>query len=378
MKKLGIIALFSTHIAFGKHCLGPEDFIANTPVGPRTCNGDITVSIAGIYWSAHQDGMEYAIKDSISIPVVNPSVTDLELINNLIDASYQVPNPNWEFGFVFGLGYVNSCDGWNFEINWTHFHTRSLTHSQAGINDNQILVSLFSSFSPQQGNGTFARDIYADWKLKLELVDFELGRNFWISTYVSIRPYIGLRYANIRQAFDLQQKGGSWSPRISPTQDPLDNFIDIDNDYRGVGLLSGLDTTWNFGCGWALLAKLSLSIIYGKFDIDHNEYNRLVIPSYDKTNILNTNNHFRASRAILDTFLGIQWDGISCECNYGIQASFGWENHLFFHQNQMWRVIRIGDVETDDVPNNTGENIFQQRRGNLDTQGWTLRLTALF
>ncbi|NGX36934.1 MAG: hypothetical protein K1000chlam2_00080 [Chlamydiae bacterium] len=40
------------------YCLGPENIIANAPVNPRTCNGDLTITVAGLYWKARQDGME--------------------------------------------------------------------------------------------------------------------------------------------------------------------------------------------------------------------------------------------------------------------------------------------------------------------------------
>ncbi|NGX59823.1 MAG: hypothetical protein KR126chlam3_00980, partial [Chlamydiae bacterium] len=50
---------------------------------------------------------------------------------------------------------------------------------------------------------------------------------------------------------------------------------------------------------------------------------------------------------------------------------------LFFHQNQLWRINRIGDTEAT-FPNNTGENVFFQRRGTLDTQGWTLKVQFQF
>nr|NGX26567.1 hypothetical protein [Chlamydiota bacterium] len=46
----------------------------------------------------------------------------------------------------------------------------------------------------------------------------------------------------------------------------------------------------------------------------------------------------------------------------------------FFHQNQLWRVVRIGD--TANAP--SGQNVFHQRRGTLDTQGWTLALKFMF
>jgi len=83
---------------------------------------------------------------------------------------------------------------------------------------------------------------------------------------------------------------------------------------------------------------------------------------------------------MLDLELGVQWSTLVCGCQYGLTAQLGWENHMFFNQNQLWRVARSSGIleAGGDESNNTGENVFYQRRGNLDTQGWTLRFKFEF
>ena len=211
-------------------------------------------------------------------------------------------------------------------------------------------------------------------------MDIELGREYWTSKYLSFRPFVGLRIAFIKQDFELQHKGGSWSKIAASTdQDPFNSEVDLDNDFKGVGVRSGFDTVWNFGCGWGLYGNFAASIVYGRFSVDHDEEIRQAISPYDKTKVLETKESFHASRAMLDLALGIQWASLFCDCQYGFTIQFGWEHHIFFHQNQMWRVNRIGNKENMGVlPNITGENVFLQRRGTLDTQGWTLTVQFEF
>ncbi|NGX47209.1 MAG: hypothetical protein K1000chlam3_00581 [Chlamydiae bacterium] len=351
-----------------------DETIANAPVYPKTCNGEWVFTVSGFYWSGHQDGMEFAIRNSVSIPVINPLPPEIQEINNLIDDDFETPKSKWEFGFKFGLGYNTTCDGWDLDLTWTHFSPSSFTHVEAEVDDNQTLITLWSAFSPAQGEINFARDIEAIWKFDLDFIDFELGRAYWVSKRLSIRPYVGLRYLSINQDYDLEHKGGSWSPRMNPSQDPFNNEVHLENDYKGIGLRSGLSGIWNFECGWALYSNLAASVIYGRFDIAHDENNRLAISPYSKSKILDSKAHFRASRAIVDIDLGIQWSALFCDCQYGFTAKLGWESHLFFHQNQLWRVVRIGD--TANAP--SGQNVFHQRRGTLDTQGWTLALKFMF
>ena len=206
-----------------------------------------------------------------------------------------------------------------------------------------------------------------------------MGREYWTSKYLSFRPFVGLRIAFIDQDFEIQHKGGGWSRYTLINQDSFNNEIDLDNDFKGVGVRAGFDTVWNFGCGWGLYGNFAASIVYGRFSVDHDEEIRRAESPYDKIKILETKESFRASRAMLDLALGIQWRSLFCDCQYGFTIQLGWEHHIFFHQNQMWRVNRIDDaLQTAGLPNDSGENVFFQRRGTLEAQGVTLRVQFEF
>ena len=98
------------------YCVGPD--MVNPPVRPKTCNGDWVVSLEGLYWNSHQDGMEYAINNDIFVPPT-PTPAEIEQLNNLIDAEYLNPDFNWEGGFRVGVGYNSTHDGWDLTAYWT-------------------------------------------------------------------------------------------------------------------------------------------------------------------------------------------------------------------------------------------------------------------
>ncbi|NGX37847.1 MAG: hypothetical protein K1000chlam2_01010 [Chlamydiae bacterium] len=337
------------------YCMGPDNYGVNAAVRPRTCNGDWVVTIAGLYWNAHQDGMEYAVETEV-IP------TSQSERNSLINANYKNPDFDWNYGFKFGIGYNTTCDGWDIGVVWTNYNGKASSHDEAEEDDNRTLLTLWSNFSIDGNEPTFASDIQTCWNLKLDLVDIELGREFWNSKRVSFRPHIGIRYAALRQSFEIQHKGGTWSEETPH----LNNTVDLDNDFKGTGIRFGLDSTWNFGCGWAIYGNFALSILYGRFHFDHDEQNRLAVAPFTKLKILEADDGFRVSRLATDLSLGVQYAALFCQCQYGIMIRFGWEQHLFLDQNQMWRVVK----DTDDTSPLT--NSFHQRRGDLDTQGWTL------
>jgi len=367
------------------YCLGPENYGVNAPVCPKTCNGDFIIQVAGFYWNAHQDGMEYAIDNEVQNPysVLPLAVANIQELNNIRDGNYLTPDFNWDWGFKIGLGYCTTCDGWDLGVTWTWYRGKANDHIEAEADDGHTLLPLWSAFAPANIGPLFATDIETHWKLQLNLIDLELGRNFWTSKYLALRPHVGIRIAYIKQDWDLEHKGGSWgqSPGTPFTaQVAYTNEVCIENKFHGVGLRAGLNSEWNLGCGWAIYGTSAASIVYGRFSVDHEEDNFLALAPHSEVEILETDYSFRASRAMLDLALGVQWSSMFCDCQYGFTAMIGWEHHLFFDQNQMWRVNRLGHTAQalNAGLNNTGENAYFQRRGDLDTQGWTLTLKFEF
>lgn len=360
------------------YCLGPDNYIVNAPVRPFTCDGDWVFNIAGFYWNAHQDGMEYAVETQVQTNSTgNPGVTR----TNLISAEYKNPRFKWDFGFKLGLGYNTTCDGWDFGVVWTRYQGNASSHVESELSDNSTLLPIWSNFAVGDAAfislsnlPLFATDIQTNWRLNLDLIDIELGRDNWSGKRVALRPHIGVRVAYIRQSYDIQNKGGTWSilGPITTLTEPQNNTVDIENDFKAVGIRGGLNGVWNIGCGWAFYGDTALSILYGRFRIDHDEWNRSAASPFDKTKILETKDTFRLSTLAVDLGLGIQWSALFCDCKYAFTAKLGWENHLFQDQNQMWRVTKAPNFDLQLPAAVEFNNVYSQRRGTLSTQGWTL------
>lgn len=357
-----------------KYCLGPANFAGNPPVCP--INGNWSLIVAPFFWSACQDGLEFAIKNSVNVPVINATSSELQELNQLSFAHFADPYSKWDFGCKLGLKYMLECDGWDLGLIWAHFKNRSKNNIDTSV-DIESLIPLWSAFSPAQGTPLYSRDSQAIWRVKLNLIDLPIGREYWTSRRLTIRPQIGLRYVRLSQNLNLENAGGSWSPRIDPIQQPFRNNILLSNAYRGLGIRAGLDSGWHCGCGFRLIGSVATSIVYGRFRITQNEENHLTIPPYRIDPVLSTEDRFRASRAVLDLLLGLEWARQFFGCTYGITTQLSWEQHLFFNQNQLWRVRRIASQQQN-YPNLTGDNIYTQSRGTLDTQGWTLTLIFSF
>ncbi len=351
-------------------------------------SGEFSVTVAGFYWQATEDGLEYAIETKVATPT---AAATTGAAASLIEASYDTPNFKWKPGFKVGIGYNTTHDGWDLELIWTHFNGRANSSNDNESDLNVTLLPLWSAFGPAtdtSGTILWATQANTSWRVNLNLVDLELGREFWTSKMLTLRPHIGFRVALIRQKFEIDYLGGIWGTASngSPilTGGPFTNEVDMKNHFSGGGVRGGLDTVWNFGCcdpcsgNWGIFGNLALSLIYGKFDVDQNEFNEspLAVTGFAKTPILETEDNFRAVRGMVDLALGLQWQSLFNDNNYGILIQLAWEFHQFFNQNQFWRVNRIGDGTS--TTGNHGENVFAQTRGDLSTQGVTLTARLTF
>lgn len=348
------------------HCLGPEKYGVNAPVNPITCNGDFAITLAGLYWNSHQSALEYAINTQ----VIN---TDDERFY-LIDAQYKSPEFKWDFGFKFGLGYNTTCDGWDVGVLWTRYDGKATSHNEAETSDNQTLLTLWSDnklIDLDPGEPSFAFDIDTQWKLSLNFVDIALGRKYWNSHRVALRPHIGLRISFVNQRFDIDHAGGVVTTPFP--QSPENNEVRLKNDFSGAGIRAGMDGEWNVGCGFAFFGNFALSLNNGRFKVHHDESSRAAVAPFDKTKLLETKSSFKATRLFSDLGLGVQYSTLLHNCDYGFTVALGWEQHLLLDMNQMWRVVpRQGSVSSED------NNIYHQRHGDLSTQGFTLTVVFDF
>lgn len=346
-------------------CFGPENVAGSPAISPFTCDGDYLFTISSFYWNAHEDGLGFAIE--------NNSFSNQEA-NALVHASIINPHFKWDVGWKLGFGYTSARDGWDFGLLWTSYDGKARANPEADPEDFDVLLPLLSDFVPLKNDIApilEANKINARWKLELNMVDAEVGREFWNSKYLILRPHAGLRFLFVDQEYKLRHRGQSWGASVN--NGPLNDFISMNNYFHGVGVRAGMDTEWLFSSGWSVLANASYGIIYGRFKVGQREHVRVATSADERTKILGTEENFHATKATTDIALGVQYSTMLNDCKYLFTIGLAWENHLFFNQNQLWKVSRIDTATgTGSLPNNNGENLFSKTRGDLSTQGWTL------
>jgi len=262
---------------------------------PRSENGWYLFADA-LYWHADVDNADWAFKNTnaaVSTPVAGP--------NHSV-------NFKWAWGFRAGIGANMDYDQWDTNIYYTWFRT---TNSNAvGTKGAQIGSDLFGLATPfTQGK--------INWKISFQMIDWELGRPFFVSKHLSLRPHIGIKGGWINQHVNenFTQAAGPYSSRTK-------------NDFWGVGASGGFNSNWTFAVvgthNFDFFGDFAGALMYGHFNVKHTETQ--FAPSGLNRNLM---------VPMLQAMFGMSWDtSFNCSrCHFGLRV--GYEFQQWWKQNQM-------------------------------------------
>lgn len=293
--------------------------IINPPARPtQKDDWGAYITIDPLLWQAHVNGLGFAVK-------TNPSGIPARVRNLHFD---------WDWGFRLGLGLNLPYDGWDVVLDWTRVHNHAHKTTQA--------TTAGETLYPSKLNANFAdtnsfQRAEAHWRSKLNILDLDLGREFFVSKWLTLKPFAGVRSLWLHQQF-----------KANYSTAPSTNFFTNQKcKYWGFGIHTGLNTQWGLGDGWSMFANTAFSTIYGFFSVRH----------YDEVS------HERIGRVINDNMLGVRYDFMFCDDRYHIGVDLFWELHMLFGQNQF--LLNVDDV---------AKGIFVANQGDFTAQGFGIRL----
>lgn len=324
------------------------------------CDWGVYVTIDPLLLKAQENGLEFTAKaGQIFFDAGGTFFAESVLTGR---TRMKSPNFNWDWGFRLGLGLNMAHDGWDLYLNWTRFYTDSHRNVRPAINEFLLPIFLGSDgftggvAESQPKLASFAKN---DWRMHLNELDLQLGRNFFVSKWLAVKPHAGLRSAWVRQKDNaLYQIVINPNPGIRYS----DATAHMKCNFWGLGLTAGVDTQWGLGCGFSLLANYAASTLYGYFDVLHKETGTFVGGGLN--NFFDAHDFYHVVRVVTDFIIGLRYDYVFGDCDFyhlGFQA--GWEHHLFFGQNQFLRFV------DDSNPGMIATNL-----GDLSLQGFSAQV----
>lgn len=290
-----------------------------------------------LYWRTKVGGTDYAYSDqdpTASLPIKGRT---------------KHMGFGWDWGVRAGLGYNFDHDSWDVRAQYTWFDTSGSDSTRAGLNSSIVPLRGSSSIAGQQElpNGGFVDNefIYctsakSQLSLDYQAVDLELGRDYYVSSKIALRPFWGLKSAWV----DLQQITRYTGGDASGDSDSILGLgydtvhIREDSDFWGLGPRVGIDTRWYVGEGFSIFGNIAGALLYGHFDVDHKEK----FTRYQDTRInLNANRH--AFSPTVQYEMGLRWDSYFHNNRHHVSLGLGFEGQYFWRMNQM---LKIDDSAT--------------------------------
>lgn len=341
-----------------------------------------------IYWTACQEGLTYGSETRAQTIGDTGSLTEFHTKKKHL-------HQRWDFGWRFGLGYQSPCC-WDVGLTWTNFDTDMHAKHEEAVNQNQWFTPAWGGIAALGllddqllgGNieppfGFPVDEAWAHWKLRLNLIDLEIARDYCVNSCLTLRPHIGVRGASINERYEIEYEvfGSTFVPPFSiipSTPPPLRqqagpalviDKLHLSNDFEGAGIRGGLETTYDLGCGLSLYGGVAASLLYGETEIKTKE--RLLNGPDLSSDVFEMIQKDRecGCRAITDAELGIKWT--FCCYNRIIVSKLGWEHHFYFNENQFEKFTNYNG--TDNAATDRFPNVLH---GNLSIQGivWTARI----
>jgi len=251
-------------------------------------------------WSVNRQGLDYAVAtDGTAQAVGNGSVRNLEF--------------GRDSGVRVGVGYLFSS-GWDLTGNYTYFRNSASAFAAEPAGGN-----LWATRSHPNVNQE-AETAAATGSFNYDVFDLEAGYGYRFNESIAIRPFGGLRWANIDQNLNVRYDG----------RDFTNGVVDNNLTMNGFGFRLGMDGYWHLGHGWSLFGRGAGSVMYGKFQ------SRLLETNFDGADtIVNVRDDYTQAVPVLETAMGAAWqyESFQFAAGYELNNWFNLGNRSMFPDN---------------------------------------------
>lgn len=293
-----------------------------------------------IYWHAKVGGTEYA------------ATTDFLGLNRVYqNGSNREVDLDWTWGFEIGVGYRFCHDGWDTHLEYTYFRPSSSSKvsvgSTAGVYalraENQITSSSLALATLANESFAFATTASANLNFSYDNINWDLGRDFYVSKNLSLKPHFGLRTMWIDLKETTQYTGGSSITDGTTVLAGLGNntvAVLDKSKFWGLGVGTGLDSKWHLTNGFSIYGKMSGALMYGNFEVDH-ETTFTGLP----LNLISVSQGFHRIVPGAELILGLCYDQYICSEKQHIGVALGYDTQYLWRANQMLEAYQDGRIQ---------------------------------
>jgi len=272
---------------------------------------DFTLSASFLYWQMFQEGLDFIYHF------------------NTLNGVYE--KVEWDFKFkpafkIMAGMFFHKHDNWQLSAEYIrHYSTNDISvDNRPGLNDT-LRIAYWVGGTPV----TTITHVQGRLKNGIDILNFSLGRAYYLGSHLIIDPFFGLRADWIHDKFYN-------SYIYNPTGTA--EFYNIPGEYKvkswAVGPRAGFESKFLLGEGWRFFGNGAVSLVYKRSTLDGT------IRAYD-TNIqaVAVLAQFQEKddllRPELELGLGFGWGTYFDNRNWHFDLSAGYDFLLFFNQQVM-------------------------------------------
>ena len=242
--------------------------------------------------------------------------------------------------FRVGAGYRLPEDGVEVGFFYTYLHD-----DEGGALSRPANGQLFAT-QTHPGTVEFANTANADATLSYNVYDLEVGRSVDISQRFAVRPFGGLRFADIGQNFNVVYNGA----------DANRDIVDSRVNFHGGGLRAGGQVDWKVLDHLSVYGRGAGSLMVGDFDVNQTEFN-----NNGTTPLTNVHESFRKITPVLEMGVGVSYH------TEHFRVSLGYEVTNWFNL-----------VDTPSFVNDVHQGKYQRNVSDLGVDGLAVKAEVTY
>lgn len=340
------MSVYNRNVNPPAHCMG-------------MCQNDLYVTGAFLWWLPDEADFSLGFNQQTPYVAATATTPGSGANGNLIRFGYQ-----WDPGFRVGLGWQShTAEGWDVYLDWTWYKNKTNQSASAVASTAGAGIIPYWGFSNSGAALAQYANMKANWRLLYNMIDLELGRDFFVSCALSLRPYMGVEGGWIHRKWNVSYSG---LLTLSDTSDgPTESYSNKSN-YWGVGPRAGLGGHWWLGKGFNFFGNLSGSLLSGRVIKNSASFSHPGT-TFPFDNSFTDNQIFRIVPH-LQAIVGAAYDICFCCDRYRFSISAGWE------VNEFWNIPMALYPDVNFIAagtGNTGVSNRENRSHNLGLSGLT-------
>lgn len=291
--------------AYGVNAYGEQGgYDYSQPISHEQSSGKFFIKGDFLYWKPHVSGLELNFGTS---SVITTTVDEIEIFD--MEELDLDPHFKWDAGYRVGAGYQFGCSNWEISALWTHFQskgTRSVNEDTETVNSGQF-------------------------RIKFDQIDLMLGYNTSLTCDLTLKPFIGVRGATMRESLHAVLVTDITIPPDGLATETR-NFDDQER-INGIGPLLGVEGKWKMGDGFGFYGSAAVGLMYEKHKVEFDDTDLFTAPyslslsSFNERRVHDFNWN-------VDLAVGVSWE--TCICNgFDLEMKLGVEHHQYFNHSHL-------------------------------------------